>query len=189
MSKKKILIDVDGVFANFADYYLDYLNFVFETNYKYEDITDFDMEKSLELNDFQKFIMDRWRSKPGIASNLSVDQDVVDTIILLDAISDVYFLTSHLSSNPTWVYERDLWLQHHFGPNLGRKVIYTKHKQAVTGDIFIDDCYENIVKWAEYNPKGAAYLWTAPWNVNAKWNKRLTLQDFKRLQQELLNNF
>ena len=188
MQTKKILIDVDGVIADFISYYLKEMNNKLNASFKYEDVMLWDFEEALCLDKYERNISKQILTTPGLANSLEAFPDVVDTILLLDSIADVYFLTSPLKISPTWVYDRSEWLCKIFGHELGSKVIHTKHKHLIPGDLFIDDNFENIVEWDKHN-NGLACLWTCPWNEEYKWKMRLDRKSFALLGEELADWF
>lgn len=76
---------------------------------------------------------------------------------------DFFIITSHFGGNETWVHERDTALMKHFGIPT-KKIMHGSSKHIVTGDIFVDDKFENVAAWVDHNPQGAGFLWDTPHN-------------------------
>lgn len=75
---------------------------------------------------------------------------------------DIYFVssTSLLTPNEKWkkFFECFPFVKQD-------KVILTPHKELVDLDVLIDDCFDNIEKFTQYNPNRYGLLYTQPWNV------------------------
>jgi len=52
--------------------------------------------------------------------------------------------------------------------NINSELIFIKKKYLLDGDIFVDDCLMNCVKWLERHPNGIAYMLPYAYNVIPK---------------------
>jgi len=64
----------------------------------------------------------------------------------------------------TWAYERQNWLQEHFGISRSHTV-FTEAKHLVQGDYLLDDRPSHVAKWSEHNPNSPAFLWGTRFNT------------------------
>ncbi len=162
MRKPVLLCDVDGVVADLTQHILDIVQACFGVTYTPEHITQYWVEKALHLTELQTKEMYERLDVAGTAMALRPYPKAISALKRLQKKTELVFLTSHLKSNATWVYDRDRWIESYF-----RKpppVIHTHHKEFVPGDIFVDDKYENISAWKKAWPDGIAVLWDRPWN-------------------------
>ncbi len=163
MSKKpRVGVDVDGVLADLATPLLALMNSLYGTNHKPDSMERWDIEHLIpegEVADFWArvgtpgFVHDQMQPYPG----------AVDGVRALSEIADVYVVTSYLHDAPTWVHERDAWIDRHFGiPR--HKMVHTKAKYTFTGRMLIDDKPQNIEEWSVEHPRGCPVLWAQPYN-------------------------
>ena len=52
-------------------------------------------------------------------------------------------------------------------------MIFIKDKHIIKGDIFVDDCIRNLLKWEKENPEGCAFLMRAQHNLDKNFGGRL----------------
>jgi 5'(3')-deoxyribonucleotidase len=88
----------------------------------------------------------------------------VEGLARLRAAADIFVVTSYLRHAPTWVHERDAWLERHFGVNR-QHIVHTGAKHVVRLDALIDDRPENIHAWQAAFPEGDGILWAQPYNT------------------------
>lgn len=157
------LLDVDGVFANFIEHYLEIVNECFDTKHTASDITHYDIDECLGLGEEERAVVNAQILKLDFARNLSVLPGSVDGYTKLAEVCTPVFCTSVLRANYTWTYDRSAWLDEHlFGS--GREVIYTKLKHLCRGRIFVDDMPYHVEKWMKWNPEGTGVLWRRWYN-------------------------
>jgi 5'-nucleotidase len=86
----------------------------------------------------------------------------------------VYICTSPLSESASCYTEKYEWVLKHLGKDWARRLIITKDKTLVYGDILIDDKPEikGLVK-----PSWEHILYTQPYNQNVNHKRRLTWQE------------
>lgn len=168
--KPRVLLDCDGVVADFAGGFLRLVNAHFGTNHTPADITDYDIGKALRWSPEQaeeayELISDCDR----FAATLNVFPGAVDGVARLLDIADLYVVTSPWWSHPTWVRDRNNWLFANFGIGAGR-VVHTAAKHIVAGDILVDDKTSTCDAWRAAWPHGVAVLWSTPHNLRDLWD-------------------
>lgn len=143
-----VLLDVDGVIADFMGDALEAIRKVSGKTHTREEVTDWDFFGCLDVSPAdKKSVLEYFIKAPGFAYNLEPLPGAVEGVKKIAAIADVFFVTSPWRSSPTWVYDRDRWLVKYFGSTLGRKVIHTEHKYLVRGNVLVDDKPEHVEGW------------------------------------------
>lgn len=156
---KPILVDVDGVCADFCGTVCDFINTKNGTSFTNNDIDD-DIRISLKKywdNDVDKFV-----KSDGFSQMLPVLSGAKELIETCKSITNVIFLTSPYYGSKTWVYDRIKWLEKHFNATRD-DVIFARNKKYVNGLLLIDDLPRNCQEWCEYNSKSSILI-DAPWN-------------------------
>jgi 5'(3')-deoxyribonucleotidase len=169
VSKPVVLVDCDGVLADFIGSALVIVNGLFDTSYVPEDVTQFSLAASLGLSEYQGAQMKRaignaWR----LAADLKVLPFAKDGTRRLRDISQVYIVTSSWDSNETWEFDRKAWLRRHF--DIGHHdIVFTAAKHLVRGDVCVDDKTSTLVEWEAAHPNGVAVQWQTPHNRRDTW--------------------
>jgi 5'(3')-deoxyribonucleotidase len=166
---KRVLLDCDGVLADFIGGALEIVNVRFGASFTREDVKEFDFCKSLGLSASDAARIKRTiGGTKGMASSLNVYPGAIDGVLRLREVADVYIVTSPWNSNPTWTYEREAWLRRNFNIHHDR-VIHTSAKHVCVGDVFVDDKTETCLRWSEAHPSGIAVQWQTPHNRSDGW--------------------
>lgn len=148
-NKKRILLDVDGVLADFTSGVLNVINAHFDTAHKPEHVTRFDIAASLGLSPEQASWFKREiGSHAQFARKLEPYPGAVEGYARLAAVADVFIVTSPWNSNPTWTHDREWWLKKHFAIPHSR-VVHTSAKFLCAGDHLVDDKTEACVAWTD----------------------------------------
>lgn len=167
---RTILLDVDGVLADFVGAYLSLLERELGIVATREQVTDFDIGASLGLTSAQSSQMKRAiGSCEGLARCLAVYPGAVFGLRELEKLGEVYIVTSPWNSNPTWTHDREHWLRANFGIPHSR-VIHTSAKYLVRGDVFIDDKTTAVAKWRNEHPGKLPVVWSTPHNRRELWD-------------------
>lgn len=165
----RVLLDVDGVLADFVGGYLQLLEHHTGLVAMREHITAFDIGASLGLTREQSSRMKRAiGDTPAFARHLDVYAGAAEGFRELAQVADVWIVTSPWNSNPTWTHDREAWLQRHFGIPHSR-VIHTSAKHICRGDFLVDDKTETLHAWQAEHPQGRAVQWITPHNRRDGW--------------------
>lgn len=167
MPRPTVLLDCDGVLANFTLANLDFLRTI-GIDRREDEVTTWNIEDALGLEPHQRARMKgRW-SEPGFASALPVYDGAVEAVRILNHHADVIVVTSPMSSSRTWHGDRERWLREHFGIE-SRDVIHAagERKARVHGDLLVEDKVETLVAWCNAHPHGYGILWHRPYNAKA----------------------
>lgn len=180
MTKKRVLLDCDGILANFVDAAIAMINAEFGHSFTPADVTRFDIAGSLGLTPDQASLFKRRIGEiQDFARHLKPYDGAREGVALLRAVADVYIVTSPWNSNPTWMHDREWWLDKHFGIKHAN-VIHTSAKHVCVGDVFVDDKTEAVVQWKAAHPRGLALRWYTPHNRLDEY-EGLVVQDWHSL--------
>lgn len=156
-----ILLDVDGVLGDFAGSLLQVLRDAWpETAHlvpTVDDITSFNMRQWLPDKTLYKRAISVLNEEGFARYIYPIEGAVAAVNTFRREGHGVYVVTSPWISNPTWEYDRRLWLKKHFDIDEDQ-VISTTVKYRVRGDAFIDDRPKHVKSWALANTGGYAYL-------------------------------
>jgi len=166
---KRILLDVDGVSANFLGRTFEMLAYHGGPAHTADDLQEWAIEHLLgtEHDDLLRRI---WHSEGFVACLNAYPGAVSGTQALRDAGHEVYFVTTAMHDAKHWMWERYYWLKRELGAD-GHDILFAAHKHLVVGDVFVDDKPANVLKWQQAHPKGASVLWAQPWNRSATFGE------------------
>lgn len=163
MKEPRILFDVDGVIANFAQLCVGTVIASGIRNIPSQWVpTQWDIAKELKLDGREKAEVHHLLTRAGVAQTMNPYPDAVDAVLRISKKMDVYFVTSPMPGSATWPHDREVWLRRQFGAELGSKVVHTNHKQLVSAVHLVDDKAENCRAWEAGNPGRAALFWCLP---------------------------
>lgn len=158
--KVRLLLDVDGVLA---DYTQTYLAAVVAAGVRFIPSqwvpSQWDLSKELKLTAAENARVDALMNMPGVAQRIAPLPGAIDAVKRMAKKAEVYFVTAPIPTSPTWVYDRAQWLLKHFGEELGSRIVSTVHKGVVSGTFLVDDKIENCREWEEENPMGIVLRW------------------------------
>lgn len=160
MKKPRVLLDVDGVLADFVTPALEVMKNVTGKPLPEDVLEDWDIFRSVDKS-LQSHIYDEFK-KEGWCYALKPYPGAIKGVSRLREIADVYFVTSPMHG-PHWAYERTKWLIDLFNAKTGH-VISTNAKYVCRGNVLIDDKTSHIVKWGEHHPDALRILWKQPYN-------------------------
>lgn len=188
MSRKRILIDCDGVLADFTVSCVKLINERLNRSHNIEDVTQWDIFKNFSIKEHEH-ILDQAINENGFCKNIPVLPGAHEAIEKIEKdFGNVYIVTAPHRAH-SWVYERTNWLSHHFGISRYR-IVYTHAKHVIQGDALIDDSRKNLAMWAEHHINGLPILWERTYNKVPRDNDSSTLinvndwsQVFKALEK------
>ena len=177
--KKRILVDMDGVLADFE------LGVVEAYRKR------FPQRPHLLLKNKTSFYLSEQYPKehepdlkaiytaPNFFRNLPAIEGGVDAVKQMDFLGhEVFFCTSPLSAYENCVEEKFAWIEKHFGIVFTKKVVIAKDKTIVSGNYLIDDRSE--VTGVISSPDWEHILYDQPYNKNAD-KRRLTWKNYKEI--------
>lgn len=174
MRKCRILIDIDDTVGNFHNQFVLVSNKLLGKNFTYEESLKQRMvEKALNLSPEETRIVYDVVHGPGFAETLVPIDHAVETVLELNRVHDVFFVTSPppIQKAPTWMVDRNKWLINIFGEELGSKVEYTDRKYLIRGDFLIEDTISYAEAWQIESrltiPHATSILINRPYNESS----------------------
>lgn len=155
-----VLLDCDGVLADFTGGVLKVVNKRSGTNWKPADVKTFKISENIGISNSLIYEI---AGAAGFCMSLKPYPGAKEGVAELKRKHDVYVVTSPITSSPTWVYERTKWLKKHFSID-DDHVINASCKERINGDMLVDDKAENLERWKKQWPAAKAFLWGRPWN-------------------------
>lgn len=142
MKKSRIiLIDMDGVIADFRKGFFEQYKERFPEKPLPDPISDpaqFYIEDNYPA-EFKEAIQEIYRS-PGFFIKLPAIEGALEALEeMSQSENEIFICTSPILENPGSAQEKLAWVFKHLGESWRRKVIITKDKTLVKGDILIDD--------------------------------------------------
>ena len=126
MIKKVLLIDMDGVVADFRKYILDNSTIT---------ASEFD-NSTKEIEDrVDQFCI----ANPTIFEYLEPIEGAIESVTALFEHYDIYFCSTPMYLVPESYKSKRIWLEKYFGELASRRLILTHRKDLIKGDILIDD--------------------------------------------------
>lgn len=183
MRRLRILLDCDGVLADYCTACFDLIEKHSGDRHTHEEVTHWDIFNILGKPHLKPLMKDA-AAKGGWCLGFPMYPGAQDFVQRLETLGEVVIVTSPMTT-PFWAYERTVWLEQHFKIPKGR-IVHTEGKQYVRGDVLIDDADENCVRWHEEYPEALTLLWDAPYNRTvdvsktgikrvASWDEAITL--------------
>lgn len=184
--KPTLLLDCDGILANFIEACLALLAVRTGRKYAHDVIKTWDVFDSLPTDKHLRPVIYDELKRPNGCLNIPVYPGAQAGVAKLREHFEVVIVTSPFVGAPTWMSERETWLKRHF--DIGHKnIIHTHQKHRILGDVFIDDKVEHVEQWTKQwqrltpTPVAAA-LWDRRYNQAAQlprvhdWEEVLALR-------------
>ena len=149
----RVLLDVDGVLADFCSPVLEWLGFAGE----HHRIVEHDILKCFDLEHLQTELND-FCGRGGFCEGLVVHDGAVEFVERLRKNFEVVVVTSPYVEIRGWEQDRRAWLKRHFGFEK-RDVVFASRKSLVSGDFLVDDYPKNFEEF-----RGEKILIDRPWN-------------------------
>lgn len=150
MSKPSLLLDVDGVLADFVSGALRVLRDISGDTIDPNTITTWEMFDSIqESHKHYREAVYHDLKGPGGCSSLPVYSGAQEGVARLRELCDVTIVTSPFYGSKTWMHERERWLEQHFGIH-HHDIIHADKKFRVHGDVFVDDKPSHLHAWSDY---------------------------------------
>lgn len=167
IKSRRVLLDVDGVLANFHEPALKVAQSVGvlhpEATHEWDIFRHYDRKSTDKIYDILR--------GEGWCASLEPYEGAQMGVLMLSSVADVYFVTAPMAGRH-WPYERAEWLRKHFGAG-NHNIIQTHAKHVCTGDVFVDDKPAHVEDWMSHNPQGTALLWDQPYNQRSHYLPRV----------------
>ena len=177
----RILIDMDGVLADFEKTLLETyrLKFPDKPYIRMEEIKSFHAEDDYEkIEAGLKSIIRGICSSKGFYYSLQPISGGSEAVSEMNKLgNEIFICTSPLTEYENCILEKHQWVEKYLGRDWVKKIVMTKDKTIIKGDILIDDKPEiagiDIPSWEHI-------LYSQPYNKNIN-KKRLTWDNWKEV--------
>lgn len=172
-----ILVDMDNTLADFDKALLE----SWQTLYPGEYYVPLDQRRSFHPHkDYPQHLQDQVEKichSKGFIRNLPPMPGGIDAIkTMLTEDHDVRFCTSHLFEYDYCVLEKYQWIESYFGKEAVDRIIFTRDKTLIYGDLLIDDKPEII---GLRTPTWEHVLYDRPHNRQIVNRRRLTWNNWR----------
>lgn len=113
----------------------------------------------------QSLYVRRIMDEPGFYRDLVPVEGAVNALHAMARLHEVTLCSSPWNTNPTCNDDKKDWVARHLGPEWADKLVLTKDKTMVRGDILIDD---KPMVTGRYDPEWMHILFSAPYNINVQ---------------------
>lgn len=171
MTRKVVLVDLDGPLADFEGGFLK----LWKEKFPHDFFVPVKERKTFYLTEqypeeFSEKIQSI-RTMAGFIRGLRPIKEGVEAIKeMIDSGFHVFVCSSEIYTNLNGLTEKKLWMQEYLGDNLTRSAIFTKDKTMVRGDYLIDDKPEI---GGLYTPQWKHVIFDQPFNRNIAGKLRL----------------
>lgn len=174
---------MDGILADIYDLLIERLNKKHQFNHTYEERhTLFGDHKILVPHITDEMMFSVFNEKDFFLKIPPIP-GAIDAVRELQEHSKIYIVTTPWYGNAYSFIHKIQWIEAYL-PGLERKVLLTKSKEAVYGDIFIDDTTKNLMKWKEAWPTKKTASLEYPWTNPACTD--IIAPNWKELQAKLM---
>lgn len=182
MGKRIVLVDMDEVLVR------TYENFLKKLQEVYPEIEQVPYERATKFcikEDYPEPLREKvdsiWRYE-GLFVNFPIMPGALEALIELKKNNEVFICSSPISS-PYCSQEKVEWTRRNLGIDWVRRLILTKDKTLVYGDILIED--KPKIKGCRI-PFWEQVIYDHPWNRHITGKRRINWQNWKEVLHELL---
>jgi 5'-nucleotidase len=172
-TKKKLLIDMDGVLSDI------YAQFI---KYEFNDIglTQLlnDLNGKLEHEAFKHH--DKYVNSENFFYSALPIQGSIESVHKLNEAYEVYIVSSAMQF-PLSLTEKVNWLTKYFPFLSWKQIVFCGTKEIVYGDIMIDDHFKNLDTF-----QGQTILFTQPHNIDKPTGNHTRVNNWKEIETLLL---
>lgn len=158
---RRVILDVDGVSADFVTHTLHTLVALGGPQMHHDDIHTWDIFGSIP-REWEDRMVAEWH-RPGWCAGIPLYEGAREAVVALREVAEVVFVTTAMEDAPHWMWERSRWLKQHLNAG-ARDIIFAASKKHIGADVFVDDKVSNVVEWHHAHPTSVAILWDQPYN-------------------------
>jgi len=163
--KPEVLLDIDGVAANFIEGCRPAAESIIGRTVHHDEIDQFMIERALGMDEAQTAELYKHVMTEGWCRSLPAYEGAKEAVNYIRQFADVIPVTAHFFDSKHWVHERDLWIVEHLGIPM-TDIVHTHRKFQIDGDILIDDKISHIRSWIGRRPTKRAVLFQRKYNQN-----------------------
>lgn len=178
-----ILVDIDGVLANFAKSLYSLAYMVTGKIFREKDLSSWDLNQNFSPEE-EAAVWGVLTETKGFVLDIDPYEYTAQFLHELRTLGTVVAVTSP-QFTPYWMYERGLWLMEHGFTK--ETIILADSKYHTQGDVFIDDKPSNVDSWVEANPKGLGFFLAKPYTRHIP-TKGIALESWDEIVDRILEH-
>ena len=185
MKKLTILFDQDGVLADYTRAHLNAIAQEFPElpRYHSDDVPHFNTEEIFPAEYHAR--IEALALRPGFFANLEPIPGAIEAMRgLLSAGYDVRICTAPKKIFDNCVAEKFAWVKKHLGQEFVERIVLTRDKTLVHGDILVDD---KPIITGVCTPSWEHIFYDQPYNRHITTKKRLTWKNYREILSDFLS--
>lgn len=182
--RRRLLFDVDGVFADFVTPCLDAVHAVTGRRHMSDEVIEWDIMRALGIDEETGRAIYKSMEVPGLCAGIPAYPGAREGVERLREWADVWAVTSPFGGEH-WMHERDAWLVRNMG-FAKRDVLHVRseRKHGVFGHALVDDKTSTLLEWRGAWPDHFPVLMQRYSNANDGWDGRVA-RDWPHLVEVL----
>ncbi len=166
----RVLLDVDGVLANWTASAIDVAAKITGKFFSMEELCSWNIFETIGHEHYEA--CNEAFQEEGFCASIQPYAPALSGFRMLREHAEVFVVTSATHSK-YWHYERCEWLKKHFDIDPSR-ICFTDNKHHVRGDIFVDDKLSNVWEWYNCNKDRVSLLWAQPYNKLDRYDQSVS---------------
>lgn len=169
MTKPRILVDIDGVFADFITPCLQAIYEHTGAYYEPHQVTDWDIMKSCGIDFETAKIIYKNMERKGLCLEIPAYDGAREGVERLREFADVWAVT-HPFGGEHWMHERDQWLIEKMG-FVKEDILHVRssRKFAIGGTALVEDKVSTLKEWCA-EQRGVGVLFERRYNIGDSWD-------------------
>jgi len=155
----RVIIDMDGTIVATVQRFLE----VHPDPPSYDSLTQYDITQFFPDSGNALALMEQ----DGFFASCQPLPGAVNAVNLLTENGCDVVICTHLGRtllrSPNGFKEKVEWVEKHLGISKDN-IVFTARKDLIVGNVFVDDCEENVDAWKKVNPDGRGIVFPQPWN-------------------------
>lgn len=170
MTRPRILLDVDGIFADFVTPCLDAVYAHTGKRFHHDDVSDWDIMKSCGIDEKTGEAIYKSMQVKGLCESIPAYPGAREGVERLREWADVWAVTSPFGGDH-WMHERDRWMIKNMGFHKDDVLhVRSKRKHGVFGNAFVEDKTDTLKEWRTHWPDQLSVLFVRNYNMNDGWD-------------------
>lgn len=156
----RILLDMDETIVDLMSQWLRFLKVRYDEPLVYQDIKSFNIHEHCTVAKREEVYSAL--AHPGFFRQLNPFPGAIETINKwITEGHDVGIVTACQHGHQ----DKMGWLEEYLPRFNRRNLIFASQKHWVKGDVFVDDCPDNLIAYSHSNPKASVICMDHPWNL------------------------
>ena len=166
MKRPRVLLDCDGVMGDFLTPCLDTINIVTGVRYSADQVTTWDVMKSLGIDASTAEAIYKAMEVPGMCLGIPPYYGAAEGVAAIAEFADIRVVTSPFGG-AHWMHERDEWLEEHMKiPRNHVMHVRSSDKFTIWGDALVEDKTSTLLEWEAAHPRAVGVLFKRRYNEN-----------------------